>query len=126
MATSNQINQSIRLTGTTVEFGAMATRDFTRAQTIKEKKEIVEDIAATDLDREFSFDSFVGSEASFFFLRVEGSPVTMKFNSPAGEVFTVPAGGMVMMSCGGVEKVYISGQPTGDARIFILAAGASA
>lgn len=125
MATSNQINQSIRLTGTTVEFGPMATRDFSRGQTIKELKEIVEDIASTDLDREFSFDSFLNNEAVFFFMRVEGNPVTLKYNNPAGEVFTVPAGGAVMMSCAGVEKVYVSGQPAGDSRIFIMAAGAA-
>lgn len=124
MATVNQVQHSLRLQGATVEFGSLAVRDFSRQITgINEIKEIVEAIASTDLDREFSFDSFLNNVAVYFFIRVESSPITLKFNSPTGDVFTIPAGGMILVSGKGVESVYISGDPSGNAKIFIQAAG---
>ena len=122
MATSKQLTHSVRLQGSS-DFGALATRDFARALTFDEYRERAETIKSSDIDVVFDFTDLLNGHATFFFLRVEGNDVTVKYNNPAGEVLTVPVGGMLLVSGTGVEKVYISGQPAGDARVFMAIAG---
>lgn len=123
MTSTNQIQQTVRLMGSTVAFGSLTQREFSAQTNIGEIKEITETIKSADLDRQFDFSNFENSEALFFFIHVKDFPVKLKINNPANQFFTIPAGGMMMLVGQGITDVYISGDVTGNAKIYIQAAG---
>jgi hypothetical protein len=123
MASTNTVYQTIRLLGSTVEFGNLATRDYSVQTTVGEVKEITETIKDSDLDREFDFSNFENGEAIFFFIAVKNNPISLKINNPANQSFTIPAGGVMMLKGEGIQSVFISGAVSGNSNIFIQAAG---
>lgn len=124
MATTNQVQQTVRLMGNTVAFGSLASRDYSSQTLIGEIKEITETIKTGDLDREFDFSNFENNEALFFFIHVKDHPIALKINAAINQSFIIPADGMMMLSGQGITSVFLSGQVSGNANIYIQAAGA--
>lgn len=120
---STQLTHSVRLQGSSDDFGALQARDFARVLPYTEIREIIETIPSGTLDREFDFTEFTNGVAIFFFISAKNNDVILKINSPTADSIVIPAGGMVMYSAAGIAKVYISGQPASDANIYMQAAG---
>lgn len=122
MATTKQVTYQLRVSGAS-DFSALATKDFSHVLDFNEVIEKIVDVEVADIDVEYDFTALTGGSALAIVVRVLTNPVIVKINSAGGEILTVPANGMVFISGTGVEKVYLSGQPAGDARVYIQAFG---
>ena len=123
MATTKEILHSIRIQGNNGNFGTIAARDFTRQLNFEQLTEKTIDVPSTMINEHIDFTGFTNGYATFVFLRGELSEITVRLNSPSADIYTIPAGGMVMLSGTGVTGLYLSGQPAGDARVHVIAAG---
>jgi len=122
MATSKQVTYTVRVSGAS-DFSALATKDFSHVLDFEEVIEKIVDVLTTDIDVEYDFTSLTGGSALAVLVRVNDNPIIAKINSAGGEILTLPANGMILISGTGVEKLYLSGQPAGDARVYIQAFG---
>lgn len=123
MPTTKEILHSIRIQGNNGNFGTIAARDFSRQLNFEQLTEKTIDVPSTMINEHIDFSGFTNGYATFVFMRVELNEITVRFNTPSGDIYTIPVEGMVMLSGTGVSGLYLSGQPAGDARVHIIASG---